>query len=1071
MYTTLMLVNVQRVAPSSNVLYMYCRRRAPLDSEYETESVCVRVRSFHPYFYMLVPLQVHAHTLRSLLSGADTRLKGGRGRNSNDADAPVCIEEAFDRHSIYTYLEPANASRAFRIVCQSPLHQSALVRHIRTNHRVQALMREDFEKRHGVSARPLSASTSERWVCDERGRSIKVETPDYENWLYEHVSVPYELRFAVDCALTPFGWFRVPTQHLAPLACGEDKFSSCAHHYELSHHCHIESLSGDTGMDAAHAIATDAQLNDVVPLVSVYFDIETVDARRSGRFPSPSMAAAGEAQVFMIAVVLVHGVSDVRDRRVFHLRDVASTESHGGGDHDDFVCVECASELDLVMAFAHYVRNNDADLVSGFNSNGYDMPFLYAVAQRVRATEFRHTMSRMNDFTDEDYACDDDYGYERKRGGGRNGGDDDGDDDEDDDRRYRFQRSEVTKKVFESRAYGRRELFVAQMHGRVSNDLCEQARRALKLPSYTLNAVASAIVGDTKDDVDHRQIPVLFDGSDVDRRALAHYCHQDTSLVHRIEEKLLFLTRNIEMCRVTGVDLETLLQRGQQIKVVSQMLRYCRARKLLLPLGRNTTLYEPDAYIGGTVFEPNAGFYNEHQFVSVVDFASLYPSLIISLNMCYSTLVPPRRTLSTTTETSTKTSTETSIETSIETSTNAATAAGYGDDQVFIARDMPTERQRSVAFVRASVRKGVLPAILELLLAQRKRAKRDLGVAQDPFLRQVLDARQLALKVSANSVYGFTGVALASGGKLPLFECCETTTGYGRVALERTRDYIERRWQHRVIYGDTDSVFYVDHLSSTLEQAFAHMNEVASAVTADLFGEQRPMRLEGEKIYAPFVLITRKRYIGAKWEGASAAAEPKLDYKGIELARRGNSQFSTSVLQTACEQLFLRRDTESALRSVRDAVCALYTNAVPLESLAKTTALSRDTHEYKTKQPHVALVERMRKRDAGSAPRVGDRVRYVMAELGGVKALATDMAECPEYMREYSIPVNAPYYVEKELRAPIERIFTPVVGAATVHELFTGAHTRRRVSAPLVPRRGAITQFFAPIPRSSVTKQ
>jgi DNA polymerase elongation subunit (family B) len=114
-------------------------------------------------------------------------------------------------------------------------------------------------------------------------------------------------------------------------------------------------------------------------------------------------------------------------------------------------------------------------------------------------------------------------------------------------------------------------------------------------------------------------------------------------------------------------------------------------------------------------------------------------------------------------------------------------------------------------FVKSSVQKGLLPQILQELLAARKRAKKDLKEATDPFERAVLDGRQLALKVSANSVYGFTG---ATVGKMCCLAISSSVTGYGRTMIERTKDVVEAHYTKangyeqdcHVMYGDTDSV-------------------------------------------------------------------------------------------------------------------------------------------------------------------------------------------------------------------------------------------------------------------------
>jgi DNA polymerase delta subunit 1 len=126
-------------------------------------------------------------------------------------------------------------------------------------------------------------------------------------------------------------------------------------------------------------------------------------------------------------------------------------------------------------------------------------------------------------------------------------------------------------------------------------------------------------------------------------------------------------------------------------------------------------------------------------------------------------------------------------------------------------------------FVKSTVRRGILPEILDNLLKARKRAKEMMKEEKDPFRYKVLDGRQLALKMSANSVYGFTG---AQVGKLPCLEISQSVTSFGRTMIEKTKQLVEAKYtvangypfDAQVIYGDTDSVM-VKFGVSTLEEA------------------------------------------------------------------------------------------------------------------------------------------------------------------------------------------------------------------------------------------------------------
>lgn len=139
--------------------------------------------------------------------------------------------------------------------------------------------------------------------------------------------------------------------------------------------------------------------------------------------------------------------------------------------------------------------------------------------------------------------------------------------------------------------------------------------------------------------------------------------------------------------------------------------------QLVIPTRSN----EPvgDKFEGATVIDPKKGYYTMP--IATLDFASLYPSIMMAHNLCYTTLLLNKK-----------------------------------EAEKFDEKDV-TKTPNGDYFVKSTVKKGILPIILEELISARKQAKNELKNATDPFIKAVLDGRQLALKISANSVYGFTG--------------------------------------------------------------------------------------------------------------------------------------------------------------------------------------------------------------------------------------------------------------------------------------------------------------------------
>ncbi|OJJ88473.1 DNA-directed DNA polymerase delta POL3 [Aspergillus glaucus CBS 516.65] len=580
--------------------------------------------------------------------------------------------------------------------------------------------------------------------------------------------------------------------------------------------------------------------------------------------------------------------------------------------------------------------------------------------------------------------------------------------------RLRGIQSQARETNFSSKQMGNRDTKSTNTNGRIQLDLLQLVQRDYHLRSYTLNSVSYEFLGEQKEDVHHTMITELFNGTPDSRRRLAVYCLKDAYLPQRLMDKLMCLVNYTEMARVTGVPFNFLLSRGQQVKFISQLFRKALEQQLVIPNAKST---DEQDYEGATVIEPVRGYYGVP--IATLDFASLYPSIIQAHNLCYTTLLN-----------------KTSVE-----------KLGLKKDEDYIVTP------NGDMFCTIKVRKGLLSQILEELLTARKRAKKELGVETDPFKQAVLNGRQLALKVSANSVYGLTG---ATVGKLPCLPIASSTTSYGRQMIEKTKQEVEAKYtiangyshDAKVIYGDTDSVM-VKFGVTELEDAMKLGQEASEYVSSKFI---KPIKLEFEKVYFPYLLINKKRYAGLYWTNPKKF--DKMDTKGIETVRRDNCLLVQNVIEMVLNKILIDRNLDAAQEYVKDTISDLLQNKVDMSKLVITKALSKS--DYTAKQAHVELAERMRKRDAGSAPTLGDRVAYVIVKgAGGSKNY--EKSEDPIFVLENNIPIDTKYYLDNQLANPLGRIFEPILGEKKANQLLTGEHTRSiSVAAPTL---GGLMKF------------
>lgn len=699
----------------------------------------------------------------------------------------------------------------------------------------------------------------------------------------------------------------------------------------------------------------------IAPLRTLSFDIEC--SNRKGIFPEPE-----HDSVIQIAnVVVKQGVKEPFIKCIFTLRSCAPI---AGATVRSF-----ESEKEMLLAWTKFITEIDPDVITGYNIQNFDLGYLLNRAKTLGCDGFPFLG------------------------------------------RIPTAQTQAKKVVLQSQQLGKRENLDINIEGRVQFDLILVLRRDFKLRSYKLNAVSYHFLQEQKEDVHHSIITDLFNGNEQTRRRLAVYCLKDAVLPLKLLDKLMCVINYMEMARVTGVPLGYLLTRGQQIKVISQILREAKVHNYVLP---TIPITSGEEFEGATVLDPMTGYYADP--IATLDFASLYPSIIIAHNLCYTTLLNQAAIQK--------------FELKLD-EDYIRTPAGF----TFKKPDPDYQT--------------IVPQILKNLLSARKRAKDDLKRETDPFKKTILDGRQLALKISANSVYGFTG---AQVGKLPCLEISQSVTGFGRQMIEITRQAVIEQFTIAngyqfdavVIYGDTDSVM-VKFGVKTVAEAMELGREAAAFVSKKFIA---PIKLEFEKVYWPYLLINKKRYAGLYW--TKPEKHDKMDCKGIETVRRDNCTLVANLIDVCLQKILMDRDPGGAVKHAQKIISDLLCNRVDISHLVITKELTKTDEDYSNKQAHVELASRMKKRDPAGAPKLGDRVPYVI--ITGPKGQPAYLkSEDPLYVLENNIPIDTDYYLTNQLSKPLLRIFEPILGAQAESKLLRGDHTR--IKTQVTSKVGALSMF------------
>ncbi|MDM7934673.1 MAG: DNA-directed DNA polymerase, partial [Methanothrix sp.] len=379
--------------------------------------------------------------------------------------------------------------------------------------------------------------------------------------------------------------------------------------------------------------------------------------------------------------------------------------------------------------------------------------------------------------------------------------------------------------------------------GRVVVDLLPIIRSSFSLKQYTLRSAASELLGMEKHDVDPKEIEALWAEAGDGLRRFISYSRRDAVLALRLLLDLRLMDKYIALSRASGSLLQEIVNGGQSGMVESLLLRRFREHGRVVPPKPDSEIsderyLENEELKGGAVLSPEKGLVED---VVILDYKSLYPTIMMAHNLCYSTVItgdPPSHLR-----------------------TIAAPSGGR--------------------FVHQEISPGIVPAVLRELLEERTRTKRLMeGAGEEE--RRFLDAKQYAMKILLNSFYGYSGYARARLYSLAL---ANAVTSFGRENILRTKRLIDeigsvhlldgrvllgeeafgrgkaRRFDLSVVYGDTDSVFVrlrpSDCGDVSPEEAELIGRRIADTVTASL---PEPMELVFEAFAKRGIFLAKKRY-------------------------------------------------------------------------------------------------------------------------------------------------------------------------------------------------------------------
>ncbi|MGC8538486.1 MAG: DNA-directed DNA polymerase [Candidatus Micrarchaeia archaeon] len=575
----------------------------------------------------------------------------------------------------------------------------------------------------------------------------------------------------------------------------------------------------------------------------------------------------------------------------------------------DFVSV-VENERELIKTFVNVIKDINPDLIVGYNSSVFDIPYMMERAGKLRV-EF---------------------------GIGRNG--------------------EPAKKEH----HGLIE--AVRIPGRINLDVYNVAKfvsvvgaseKLIKVNSFKLLEVYQTITGKKKLLVEKPDIWKMWDNGGSELEELSEYSLDDSLSLDELYN--FFLPLEIEVAKVSGTTLgeAAISTTGQLVEHI--LMSYASAYGQIIPnkpTESETKARLENPIVGAYVKEPEAGIYDK---LVVFDFRGLYPSIIISHNIDPSTIC------------------------------DDCSDAFVAPNGIKFRKDRP----------------GIMPIVLKKLLDERKEVKKQ--YKQNPDNKE-LGARSTALKILANSFYGYLGYARSRWYSR---ECASSVTAYGRLFISKTMEEAEKSG-FKVLYGDTDSVFLLMGDKSK-EDTLALLKRINS-------GLPESMELELEDFY------TRGVFVGKKGEGGGGAKKKyalisesgRIKIRGFELVRRDWAKIARDTQMAVLEAILKDGSKEKAIEIVRSTIARLRSGNVDLKDLVIHTQLRKGISGYDVKSPELGAAKKAIAKGIKRADELeGSAIGYVITKNG---SSISEKAELLEMADSY----DPDYYINHQLLPATMRI-------------------------------------------------
>lgn len=784
--------------------------------------------------------------------------------------------------------------------------------------------------------------------------------------------------------------------------CHEQKLETCG--WIRVSHKHFQP-SGEKSRSQIYVsthykyVHNDPTIMTTAPFTIISYDLECLPGNKQD-FPDPSKE---EDVIAMVGVVFSRYGTNIIQKIIITIRPCDPI--------DDATVIVCDNEKQLIETFLQLLIDSDFDIITGYNIWEFDDMFLWTKITKIHEIPVDY-LSRI-------------LGKQMEKKENFFSGIKDGSKVLDKDKK----KDQVNKQEEKETKH-----YYLSYPGRETLDVLASVRKDYNtLDLYKLDHVAEVFLGDHKVEMKYGELFTKLSGTPSDIKECSIYCIQDSHLVIRLLYKLNFVPNLIEMAKTTFVPFSWLIFRGQQAKAFSLVVQEANENGYLVPVMNSTK--SGTKFQGATVFDPEKGLH--FQPVAGLDFSSLYPSIMCAYNMCYSTYVASEEML------------QYIKDQGIPFYTIRINDADPPLYHTFVQEDPTTFDSNDTPATQKGPR-SVLRSILLKLWNGRKHTKKLMKTEKDEFKYKLLDGKQLAQKVTMNSIYGFTGAE--AGGILPLRAIAESVTATGRDLIKKSVNIATQEYNAHLVYGDTDSAYVTfpniqwdrqkESKTDFMKRSFKAANECANLISSK---HKEPVQIVFEKFMWPFYISEKKRYAYKAWEVPEKSKG--VNYKGLQTIRRDTCKYVRERLDHWYNVLL---DEEKTKREAIDTVTPIakadietfikgdidYRDLVMTSQLKGRYIVRKNNESTEVEwtnpsidKPHVRLAQMIKEKDPANYPKPPDRVPYLFIIKKG-QSLNAKQCEKVIHPDDYDPKVNkldTIYYFEHQFQNPIDMFFEHLI--------------------------------------------